>query len=312
MPTRAKQLAENALMLGISLVLLFLGVYTILGSLALLVAPVPFVLLAVQRTVRELAFILVAYILLGFLLTGVSGGLLAFFLGLIGCVMGIIYQKKKSAVIAIVGGAVVVLVSLIFGLAFTKLVIGFDIIGELKKTGDQLVSGQMPFPTPSWMSSEDWKNQIKWQIELFQMVMPSMLVVMSFFVSGVVHWFSRLIASRMGKPVPRLKPLREWNFPRSLIYYYFGALLILLLFGTSLDKTFLGNALNNLKVLLDMIFILQGLSFCLFAFHLKGWKKLTPVLIVSLFIFPLLTYILSLLGILDLGIGLRKRLEMRK
>ena len=78
-----------------------------------------------------------------------------------------------------------------------------------------------------------------------------------------------------------------------------------------MKHTFWGNAFENLKVLLEVIFLVQGLSLCLFGIYLKKWKIPAPALIASLFIFPGLTYILSLLGIFDLGIGLRKRMETR-
>lgn len=120
-----------------------------------------------------------------------------------------------------------------------------------------------------------------------------------------------LIGKRIKKPIPALKPIREWSFPRSLLYYYFLAMISILVFGGSMQGTFWETAIMNVKVMLDGIFTLQGLSFCLFAAYLYGWKRLTPVLVVCLFIFPFLSTILSLVGIFDLGLRLREKLETR-
>jgi uncharacterized protein YybS (DUF2232 family) len=298
MPTQTRQLAENALMLGIALVLLFISTYTFLGLFTFLLIPIPFVLLGLRRTMKNMVWIVLVFTFLGSMLTGWSGGGFAFFLAALGGVMGFMYQKRRTALSAIVAGAGVVFLSYMALLAFSLFVlhINFDTVLQ-----------QVSQMKPPFMTEEEFQKQVS----AAKLVMPTFFVVSSFFYSGLVHWLARVIGNRTGRPVPALKPLREWTFPRSLLYYYFLALITLLLFGDKLEDTFWASAISNVKVLLDILFTLQGLSFCLFAFHLKGWKILTPVLVVSLFIFPFLATILSLLGIFDLGVDLRKKLETR-
>lgn len=298
MPTRTRELAENALMLGLALILLFISTYTIIGLVTVLFVPIPFVLLGLRRSIRNMIVVVLIFTFLGMIMTGLVGSILAFSSALLGAVLGIMYQKSRLAMPAIIAGAAVVFLSYVITLAFASFGLHINLEESLEK---------LMVVAPPFLSAEEWK-ELK---SVVKMVLPTFFVVSSFMMSGLTHWLSRLIGNRIGHPIPALKPLREWGFPRSLLYYYFIALLLLLFFGKTMESSFWESAILNIKVMLDVIFTVQGLSFCLFMFHLKGWKILTPVLIVSLFIFPLLTNILSLVGIFDLGVDLRKKLETR-
>ncbi|RAT99216.1 DUF2232 domain-containing protein [Brevibacillus sp. Leaf182] len=298
MPSKTKHLAENALMLGIALVLLFLSTYTVLGGLVSFLIPLPFILLAVNRTVPNMVWITLAFTFLGWIVTGPFAATLAFSSAVWGSVMGIFYAKKGAALPAIVAGAGVAFLSVISLLAFMAFGMNVDFNAMIQEVA-KLRPAMMP------------KEQFDQLLELGKIVLPTSFVMFSFLSTAIIHGLASLIGRRLRRPIPALKPIREWNFPRSLIYYYFIAMISLLLFAESMQGTFWEIALMNLKVMLDVIFVLQGLSFCLFAAYLYGWKRLTPVLIVCLFIFPPLSTILSLVGIFDLGIRLREKLETR-
>ncbi|WP_409176460.1 DUF2232 domain-containing protein [Brevibacillus fortis] len=298
MPSKTKHLAENALMLGIALVLLFLSTYTILGGLVSFLMPLPFILLAVNRTVPNMVWISLAFTFLGWIITGPFAATLAFSSAVWGSVMGIFYAKKGAALPAIVAGAGVAFLSVVSMLAFMAFGMNVDFNAMIQEVA-KLRPAMMP------------KEQFDQLLELGKIVLPTSFVIFSFLSTAIIHGLASLIGRRLRRPIPALKPIREWNFPRSLIYYYFIAMISLLLFAESMQGTFWEIALMNLKVMLDVIFVLQGLSFCLFAAFLYGWKRLTPVLIVCLFIFPPLSTILSLVGIFDLGIRLREKLETR-
>lgn len=298
MPSKTKQLAENALMLGIALVLLFLSTYTVLGIVTGLLIPLPFLLLGMRRTVPNMVWISLAFTVMGGVITGLVTASVALMSALWGAAMGITYARRGTALSAITAGAGVVFLSYLFLLAMMSFVMHTDLNALM-----QQVSNLRPAFMP--------KEQYDQAVELGKMVLPAMLVMISFAHSGIVHGLARLMGKRLGRPVPALKPIREWSFPRSLLYYYFIAMISMLVFWESMQGTFWESAVLNVKVMLDVIFTIQGLSFCLFAAYLYGWKRLTPVLIACLFIFPFLTTILSLLGIFDLGIRLREKLETR-
>jgi uncharacterized protein YybS (DUF2232 family) len=69
----------------------------------------------------------------------------------------------------------------------------------------------------------------------------------------------------------------------------------------------------NLSFILQMLMVLQGLSFVFYITHVKGYPKAVPiVVIVLIFLLPFILYIVRILGIIDLGFDLRKRLGEKK
>lgn len=298
MPSKTKQLAENALMLGIALVLLFLSTYTVLGALAGILVPLPFLILGLNRTIPNMVWISLAFAFLGWIMTGPITAFAALEFAVWGAVMGIFYTRRGTALSGITAGAVAVFFGFVLMLAF--------MIFGMQTSFDSILQ-QASLLRPSFVPKEQYDQYI----ELGKMLLPASMVMFSFGSSAIVHWVARLVGRRLRRPVPALKPIREWTFPRSLLYYYFIAMIAMLVFGSSIQGTFWESAILNVKVMLDAIFALQGLSLCLFAAYLYGWKRLTSALVVCLFIFPFLTTILSLVGIFDLGIRLREKLETR-
>ncbi|NGQ96097.1 DUF2232 domain-containing protein [Brevibacillus sp. SYP-B805] len=311
MSTRKRQLAESAWMLGTASLLYFLGTHTPVSVFALLCVPVPFAVFGMKRSLREMTVMGLVLSMIGFLLNGPSGGLLAFLAAMLGSVMGVLYERRRSALAGITGGAGIVFLSYVLFLAVMTFVLHINIPAVFDHMKQELINEAGVLPIPAIMTEQEWKEQVEWQFRLMEAIIPTFLVLSSFATSGLVHGLNRLVGKILRRPIPKLIPMREWSFPPSLLYYYFGSLLILLLSGDVWEQSFWGKALLNVNVMLNIILGVQGLSFCLFAIHLKRWRILAPALVVSLFIFPVLTYILSLLGIFDLGIGLRKKLETR-
>ncbi len=71
-------------------------------------------------------------------------------------------------------------------------------------------------------------------------------------------------------------------------------------------------ALVNLTYILYFLMVFQGYSFMFYFFHQKGMSKSSSIVIAILaFIIPIMLYIVGILGIMDLGLDLRKRLEIK-
>ncbi|USG65778.1 YybS family protein [Brevibacillus ruminantium] len=298
MPLQSKRLAEIALLLGIATALLILSTYTVAGVFTTLLLPLPFVFLGRRQSGSSIVWSIVIFTCVGGLLAGIAAAMMAVTVAIWGAVMGKIYAKSESAIPAIFAGAAAVFLGYLAILALSAFVFGVNLNDMFQRATEF---------KPPFMPQEQFDQGI----QFVKMVMPAFLVLMSIIQSVVTHGLSRLLGWLIKSPVPALPPIREWSFPRSILYYYFICMISILLMSDEWDGSFWTSAVFNVKVMLDVVLTLQGLSFCLFAIHLYNRKVLAPVLIVSLFIFPPLTTILSLLGIFDLGINLRKRLETR-
>ncbi|WP_176560398.1 YybS family protein [Brevibacillus dissolubilis] len=305
MPNRTRQLAENAIMLGISAVLLFLSTYA-LGTVMAVFLPVPFILLAINRTHRDMLLVVVAFTFLGFMFASFSGAFTGLLTGVTGWLMGTCYQRYGKALPAIIVGAVVGLVGIIAGIAFLTFVLNVNVIQELQTLFEESARRAFDMYPPGNMTFTEWKDMF---LRFIMTLIPFMLVLQSLMSSVVSHWLARTIGRRLGRNIPALPPFREWSFPRSLLFYYLVVQLIILIVGQEdLYASFWGKAVFNLYYALNLLMAIQGTSLIALYMFKKNWSKFTPLLI---FIFPLLANILSLLGILDIGIGLRKKLETR-
>ena len=71
--------------------------------------------------------------------------------------------------------------------------------------------------------------------------------------------------------------------------------------------------ISNLSFILQMLMVLQGVAFVFYLTHVKGYPKAVPIIVIVLmFLLPFILYIVRILGIIDLGFDLRKRLGEKK
>ncbi|MGV2720139.1 UNVERIFIED_CONTAM: DUF2232 domain-containing protein, partial [Klebsiella pneumoniae] len=165
------------------------------------------------------------YTFLGWIIAGPIAAAIALSGAVWGSAMGIVYAKRGKALPAIVAGAGVVFLSTVFGLAFMAFGMNLNFQTMLEQTAQM---------RPSFVT----KEQFDQTVALIKMVLPTSIVMFSFISSAITHGLASLIGKRIKKPIPALKPIREWSFPRSLLYYYFLAMVSILVFGDSMQGTF--------------------------------------------------------------------------
>src|SRR5699024_1134402 len=103
-------------------------------------------------------------------------------------------------------------------------------------------------------------------------------------------------------------PFNKFNLPVSIIWLYLIALLASLFTNAEDSSTYI--VAFNVITLLSALLIIQGFSFLFFYAYLKNWTKVIPFIILGLSVlFPLiLMFIMRFIGILDIGLGLKKRM----
>ena len=151
-------------------------------------------------------------------------------------------------------------------------------------------------------------EQAKEQARSFVYLIPTGMIISSIVSAFVAQWFSYKWLNRNEGTNYRFPKFRNLSFPTSLIWYYLFAIILTWMFTDPADPLYLAGV--NLYSLIGMLLLIQGLSFVFFYTHHKGWSKAVPiVVIVILVLFPVfLLYPLRILGIIDLGFQLRKRL----
>ncbi|MCD6183424.1 MAG: DUF2232 domain-containing protein, partial [Thermovirga sp.] len=121
---------------------------------------------------------------------------------------------------------------------------------------------------------------------------------------------SRLVLRRLGSnELPPIRPFGRWSFPKSIFWVFLlSGVLIFMGFRGSFPELFLRIGLN-LRLLSSGLLMLQGLSVFWFYMSYKKVKKVIRLVLLGIVVlFPLLTQIILILGIIDMWIDLRAKI----
>ncbi|HJV45386.1 MAG TPA: YybS family protein, partial [Bacillota bacterium] len=309
-----RSMLEGALLSGIFIILMFLTLYSPFGVITAMALSVPFTIYAARHGVKPSLLV----VGVSAILTVIIGGALllvfnALFSGMLGVVMGTLYRQGRKATVVFVGGTLASLVFLLGSLIISNYVFKMNLVASMQSMFNQSI--QMSESMLNQIGANDPKQveMLRSMITLIPKLLPMLLIVGSAQFSIINHWLSRKILQRLGMNVSAFPPFREWSWPKSVMVYY----LIVLTASIFLMKEDGMNAFNvillNIKPILDIMMIIQGLSLVFYFSYVKGYGKGIPIVaFVLVFIFQPFPFILILLGILDIGMDLRKRIVSNK
>lgn len=244
-----------------------------------------------------------AVLLLFFVITGSFGWpiiLISLFFMIPTVVMGTLYKKDTPAHTVITAGiitwlALLVLVILLVSLFGPNVV---DVVREFMVESIHTV--------PEALRQDLPEGLIDQVITMMTQTIPLYMITMAFWFVVITHALGNRLLKALGVEVSRMKPVREWMLPKSLVWYYLVALL-LDLFTVKDSQSILVMILWNLIPLLTFAFAVQAISFLFYVVHVKNWNRALPLIGIALaFVMP---GIVSLLGVFDVAFDLRRRLR---
>jgi uncharacterized protein YybS (DUF2232 family) len=310
----ARKLTEGAILLATFIVLLLTTIYLpVIGAFLNLALPIPFILFAAKNDWKSTVVFVTASMLISF----ITGAILTFPLvipyAITGAAMGYFIQKNKSRTTILIACSLIFLINMIALYAVTVAFFHYNYIDEITKIMHNSLS-----QTSDLMKNLDPKQQaqaqqtikkIKLTMDTFKRIVPSLFVLMSLSYVFVIQLVSLPVLKRSGINVGNWKPFREISLPKSLLWYY----LIVVIAERVVHLpagSYWSDALLNLSYILQILMLFQGLTFIYFYFHQRNASKSFPVLItVFMFLIPQLFFVIVIIGIMDLGFGLRKRTE---
>jgi uncharacterized protein YybS (DUF2232 family) len=308
------RLTEGAILLAIFAVLLLITLYIPgLGLIANFFVSLPFLFFGAKHDVKSTAVFTLAGVLLSMILGSFLAIPLALAYGTTGAVMGYMIREGKSRFASFMAGSIVFLVNLVIQYALSVVLFKINFIDELMETFrlsiDQSLKmleqlGQTP--------DEKMIKQFEAMVDLMETLVPSMFVMASFLLVFIIQLASFPLLKRFGVAVPKWRPFRELSLPKSILWYYLLTI-ILGMFIQPEQGTYWYWVIANLSFILQMLMVLQGLSFIFYITYAKGYPKALPIIaLVLVFLLPFVLYIVRILGIIDLGFDLRKRLGEKK
>ncbi|MGY4688232.1 YybS family protein [Salibacterium sp. K-3] len=306
---QSRRLTEGAVLSGIFIVILLLSVFVPFLSMVLLwFLPLPFVLFTARHGWKSGLVMAVVSILLSFFAAALPGLPFALLSAAGGITMGEMMRRRKEALLVAAASSLAYIGGLTALYAGTVLLLNIDPLSVLqdimKQSAEQAESMLTSFGQDPSENLEEYESMID---RLGQMG-PLLIAFTGVFYAFLTQFIAHAVMRRMKMEVEEFPPLREWNFPRSLLWYY---LIVSIIYWVGVEEgTAMETVTWNLFPLLETAMALQGFTVIFHYCYIKSVPKSIPVLIMIFgLILPFVLLLARILGIIDLGFQLKKRLE---
>lgn len=305
------RLTEGAILLAAFTILLLMTLYVpVLGTVVNFFIALPFMMFSTRNNRKESFVFLIASLLLSL----IAGSLLALPLtlayGLTGIIIGDFIRNKKSKQAAFIAGSITFLINLVIQYMISIVFFNMDIIKEsiqlLRESIDQFIKIMTNLAQEP---NEKIIQQFYAGIDLIEILTPTIFVLTAFSIVFIIQSVSYPILKRFGIGVVDGEHFRNFKLPKSMVYYFLIALLANLIFRPE-SGGYVHLALSNIVFILLLLIVVQGLSFIWYISYQKKLSKAIPIIVtIATFLMPLILYIVWILGIMDLGFDLRKKLN---
>ncbi|GAB6137170.1 DUF2232 domain-containing protein [Halanaerobaculum tunisiense] len=295
MQTRA--LIEGALLAGFTAVMTILGLYFPLGSLLLLITPLPLIILAARWNSRLsiIASVVNAIILILFINPALLF-LTVFYTGLVGVAIGAAFEEGFSPKLILTVGTIAVVISLVINLLVVTYMLEIDIVQQIKSVLDLVAKFYQEIDI-----SEEVLATIKKQfLTLLTTTYPTLFLCSGLLVATSNYYLSSKVLNRFAEfDYPPLFSLEEVKLPRFTLLFYF--------FAVYFNQHFIW---MNIYVLVSFLLSVEGLAVAYYYFLANKLNRLT--ILVGVIFFPLTIQLLFLVGLADVIFDFRGLNQLQK
>lgn len=307
---QTRALMEGAILISLFAIITLLVVYVpLVGTILLFVLPLPMILYTIRHGLKLGIWMGAVSLPVVFIVGSFNGLIVAFMSACAGIAMGH-YFKKKEPGHAVISGALIYMLCIVFYIVISILFLGTNIIDEaMTKSRQSLdIVETVGKQTGNAGQFEKQLKLMEEQLGTAQYLFPTAIVVLGAVFSFLSYLVAKPLLRRFSPDIPNLKPFRELKFPQSVVVLY---LMIVMLSFLPLEKgqMLYSIALNGEFILGFLIFI-QGVSFIFFYCHKKQYPKAVAVITVILgFVHPIFMAAIRILGVLDMGFQIRNKVK---
>lgn len=305
-----KALTEGAILAALMSLIVFLS-FTIplIGSILIFAIPLPLVIFTSKYSWKQgIMLWLVASIV-----TLVTGGpmvaLSAVLFGGTGLVIGELTYRKKTGFTVLLGGSIATISAILISFIISIVIMDINIIELTQEIMvDSIETAQQMLLTFGQDSNEQYEQLLQ-AIEKLHYITPSLFIMSGVLYALFVQLFSIAVLKRLKLLTPRFKPFREWSIPKVILWYY--VIVWFLLIMNFEEGSFLFIVTVNLLPIFDLLLTIQGLAFVFYYIHKKRANKpiRIVVIVLTVLLLQVTLFIYKVLGIIDLGFELRKRVK---
>lgn len=307
---KTKFITEGAALLAIYAMLLLISMYVpILGIVVTFVLPLPFILLTIRYKISNAFVIFTAALFITVIVSQPMNLVKTTMFGLIGIVLGYMYKKQKKPVEILMAGTLAYLIVIMLIYVASIKFFNIDLMKQMQNMFNESMTQSEKLVAAAGMPiSKEQKELFVQMNDILQTVFPSILVMVSVCLSWTTVIISGSVLRKLKHDVIPWPRFKDIQLPKSIVWYY--VIFILLSTFIKVEPTsYLHMVFSNLYVIFALLLVLQGLTFIAFLAHSKGFTKGVPIIsfIVCMFI-PMLFPLVTILGIIDLGISLRSKI----
>lgn len=307
---QTNKLTEGAILLAVYGVLLFIFLYLpFLWLIVAFVLALPFTYFTAKYDLKHGLFFFVGSLILTLIIGNIVDIValhVTILYGMVGVVFGWCLLGRKDRFITFSATTLTFLACTV--LLYIGAILLFD-MNFIQETIEMSENAFQQYISVLESTGQD-VSLIKETLPLIKQQLITLIPSMFILASGVIVLFIQTISypilKRFGFSVPEASQFRNLTLPRSLIWYYLITVLISL-FVKADEGTFLFNAIANILFVLQFLFVIQGISFLFFLSYEKGVKKVWPIIgTILVIISPLFNTLARIIGIVDIGFGLRQ------
>lgn len=282
----------------------------ILGMITNLFLVLPFVLFAYKNDRKSMLVFFIAALLISLIVGTVFAIPVAITFGLTGLVMGDFIRERKSREAIYFGSSIAFLLTLVMTYVISVAFFQVDFIDEtIAATKSSIESSVSIMESLGQTPDEKQMEELLAGVEAGRYLKPTLFVMASFLAVFFIQLVSFPVARRFQVEVPDWKPFRFLQLPKSILWVYLFSIIASMVFNPE-EGSFTFMAIVNIAFLLQWLMVLQGLAFIYYFSYAKKFPKAVPIMFtVGVLLFPQLLYIVRILGIIDLGFDLRKRIK---
>ncbi|AIY76583.1 TPA: YybS family protein [Bacillus tropicus] len=305
-----KFITEGAALLAIYAMLLLISMYVpILGTVVTFALPLPFILLTIRYKISNAFVIFTAALFITVIVSQPMNLVKTTMFGLIGIVLGHMYKKQKKPVEILMAGTLAYLIGIMLIYVASIKFFNIDLMKQMQNMFNESMAQSEKIVTAAGMPiSKEQKELFAQFNDVLQTLFPSLLVMVSVCFSWITVMISGSVLRKLKHDVIPWPKFKDIQLPKSIVWYY--VIFILLSTFIKVEPTsYLHMVFSNLYVIFALLLVLQGLTFIAFLAHSKGFTKGVPIIsfIACMFI-PMLFPLVTILGIIDLGISLRSKI----
>ncbi|EJS76191.1 YybS family protein [Bacillus cereus] len=307
---QTKFITEGAALLAVYAILLLISMYVpILGAVAMFILPLPFIVLTIRYKLPNVLLIFVAALFITVIVSQPISLIKTIIFGLIGVVLGSMYKKGKKPVEILIAGTLAYLIGIMLIYVGSIKFFNIDIMKQMQNMFNESIAQSEKIVSAAGMPISKEQKELLGQLnDVLQTLFPSILVMVSVCFSWITVMISGSVLKKLKHDVAPWPKFKDIQLPKSIVWYY--VIFILLATFIKVEPTsYLHMVFSNLYVIFALLLVLQGLTFITFLAHRKGFTKGVPIIsfIVCMFI-PMLFPLVTILGIIDLGISLRSKI----